>query len=65
MNIQEIKEKKHHGDVIPIMKIANKIAVERGQKTFKESTVRQQLNGNRTLKPIVAEAAQMYYDMIQ
>jgi len=47
------------------MQIANKIATERGKKTYSETTVRQQLNGTRTLKPIVEEAAIKYYELIQ
>ena len=47
------------------MQIANKIAVERGHKGYSETTVRQQLNGNRTLKPIIEEAATKYYEMIK
>ena len=65
MNLQELQQKKQHGDPLRIMQIANKIAIERGHKEYSETTVRQMLNGNRTLKPIVEEAATMYYDMIK
>jgi len=65
MNLQELQQKKQHGDTLRIMQIANKIAVERGHKEYSETTVRQQLNGNRTLKPIVEEAASKYYDLVQ
>ena len=65
MNLQEIQQKKQHGDSLRIMQIANKIATEQSKKTYSETTVRQQLNGTRTLKPIVEEAAIKYYELIQ
>jgi hypothetical protein len=65
MNAQQIIEKKLHGDSLRIMKIANKLAEERSEKTYSETTIRQQLNGTRTMKPIVEEAANLYYNMIQ
>ena len=65
MNAQQIIEKKQHGDSLRIMKIVNKLAVERGSKEYSETTIRQQLNGTRNMKPSVEEAATLYYDMIQ
>ena len=65
MNAQQIIEKKQHGDSLRIMKIVNKLAVERGSKEYSETTIRQQLNGTRKMKPIVEEAATLYYYMIQ
>jgi hypothetical protein len=65
MNLQELQQKKQHGDTLRIMQIANKMAVERGIKEYKETSVRQMLNGTRTLKPIVEEAAIKYYNMIK
>lgn len=56
--------KKHHGAAVPIAKIANKLARERGLKEYSECTVRQQLNGTRTIKPIVMEASELYYKLI-
>lgn len=64
MNLEQIKSKKQHGDTLRIMQIANKLATERGEKEVAESTVRQQLNGTRTLKPIVQEAAELFYNLI-
>ena len=65
MNLQDFQQKKQHGDPLRIMQIANKIATERGKRKYSETTVRQQLNGTRTLKPIVEEAAIKYYELIQ
>ena len=64
MNLEQIQQKKQHGDTLRIMQIANKLATERGSKELSESTVRQQLNGTRTLKPLVQEAAEQYYNLI-
>ncbi|MEI8087834.1 MAG: hypothetical protein WCG93_16605 [Paludibacter sp.] len=64
MNAQLFSEKKH-GDTSRIMQITNKLATERSSKTYSECTIRQQLNGTRTLKPIVKEAAEMYYKLVQ
>lgn len=64
MNLEQIQQKKQHGDTMRIMQIANKLAAERGEKTYSESTVRQMLNGTRTMKPIVQEAAEQYYNLI-
>lgn len=65
MNLQEIQQKKRHGDTQRIMQIANKIAEETGEKTYAETTVRQMLNGNRTIKPVVEQAATKYYELVQ
>ena len=64
MNAQQIIEKKQHGDTLCIMHIVNKLAKSRGLKTYTKDTIRQQLNGTRTMKEIVIEAANIYYDMI-
>lgn len=63
MDLQEIKEKKRHGDTQRIAQVANNMASERGVKTYSETTVRQMLNGTRTLKPIVMEAVEKYYKL--
>jgi len=65
MNLQEIQSKKQHGDTSRIMQIANKIAEETGGKAYSETTVRQMLNGNRKIKPIVEQAATKYYELVQ
>ena len=65
MNAQEIIAKKNHGDSVPIMQIANKLLRERGLKEYTKSTIRQQLNGTRAMKPAVLEAANMYYNMVE
>ncbi|MDD3079125.1 MAG: hypothetical protein PHH37_08475 [Paludibacter sp.] len=65
MNLQEIQKIKQHGDTSRIMRIANKIAEETGGKTYSETTVRQMLNGNRRIKPVVEQAASKYYELIQ
>lgn len=65
MDAQQIIERKQHGDSLCIMHIANKLAIARGLKTYSKTTIRQQLNGTRTMKDIVLEAANMYYDMIK
>lgn len=65
MNAQQIIEKNHHGDGPRIMQIANRLARERGLKEYAESTIRQQLNGTRSMKPIVLEAATIYYEMLK
>ncbi len=64
METQTILNKKH-GDSVRITQIANRLARERGLREYSEVTVRQQLNGNRTLKEIVKEAAEMYYSLIK
>lgn len=65
MNLQEIQQKKRHGDTQRITQIANQIASENGGKTYTETTVRQMLNGNRNIKPVVEEAANRYYALVK
>ena len=55
METKAILDKKQHGDSVRIAQIANRLARERGLREYSEITVRQQLNGNRTLKKIVKE----------
>lgn len=64
METKAILDKKQHGDSVRIAQIANRLARERGLREYSEITVRQQLNGNRTLKKIVKEAAEMYYSLL-
>jgi len=65
MNLQEIQKIKQQGDTKRIAQIANKIAKETGLKTYSETTVRQMLNGNRKIKPVVEQAATKYYELVQ
>lgn len=58
------KTEKKHGDAPRIYQIAFNIATQRGVEPYSETTVRQQLNGTRTLKPIVKEAMDMYYSLL-
>lgn len=58
------KVEKKHGDAPRIAQIAANIATLRGLKPYAYSTVRLQLNGTRTLMPIVKEAAEKYYQLI-
>lgn len=55
---------KKHGDAPRIAQIAANMAAEKGIKPYSETTVRQQLNGTRTLMPLVREAAEKYYQLI-
>ncbi len=65
ITFEEINKKKRHGDPTRIAELVNIIAKERGEREYAEVTVRQQLNGGRTLKPIVREAAERYYKLFK
>lgn len=65
MDAQTILSKKRHGDTARIAQIVNNLARERGVRGYSETTVRQQLNGSRTLKAIVKEAAETYYNLLK
>jgi hypothetical protein len=61
MKSETLKSKKRHGDTTRITEIANAKRAQAGKKPYAESTVRAMLNGTRTMKPEVSEAANEFY----
>ena len=64
MELEEIKTKKRRGDVVNILNIVNKKRKESGLEEYSEHTIKSMLNGKRTLKDDVSEAADVYYGVL-